>query len=172
MNRKKLSVGLVVVLGCVAGACNRSSTSSTAPAFSSGDSSSVATRQTPRTDQEAVEEAIQRHLEENKGINMSAMEMRVSKVQINGDQAQADAEFRLKQGGTSMSMTYFLERHADGWLVIRNQPNSSGQFAHPPMDKIHSGAGSAASPAFPNVSDFLNRKSAEKSTATGAAHPQ
>jgi hypothetical protein len=55
-----------------------------------------------------------------------------------------------------MLITYFLERHVSGWLVIRNQPSNAGQFAHPPMDKIHSGA-SAATPnqELPDFSDFL-----------------
>jgi hypothetical protein len=55
-----------------------------------------------------------------------------------------------------MVMTYFLQRQGNGWLVVRDQP-SGGQFAHPPMDKTHSGAaaGQPTTPAMPDVSDFL-----------------
>ena len=68
--------------------------------------------------------------------------------------------FRLKQGGTGMVMTYFLQRHGNGWLVMRSQP-SDGQFVHPPMDKMHSGAAanpsSPAGSSVPDVSDFLRK---------------
>jgi hypothetical protein len=108
------------------------------------------------SDADAVRAAIEDHLRNNHGINMAAMDMTVDSVSINGDQAQANASFRLKQGGTGMVMTYFLQRQGNGWLVVRDQP-SGGQFAHPPMDKTHSGAaaGQPTTPAMPDVSDFL-----------------
>ena len=88
---------------------------------------------------------------------MSAMDMSVDSVRINGDQAQADAVFRVKQGGASMKMTYLLTRHANGWLVVKNQP-ADGQFVHPPMDKAHSGsAPPPADPSFPNFHDYLKQ---------------
>jgi hypothetical protein len=88
-------------------------------------------------DEAAIATAIERHLKENSGINMSAMDMAIDSISIQGDQAQANVTFRLKQGGTTMQMSYFLARHARDWLVLRNQPGE-GQFAHPPMDKTHS----------------------------------
>jgi hypothetical protein len=110
-----------------------------------------------RGDADAIRAAIEDHLRNDHGINMSVMNMSIDSVNVNGDQAQANAAFHLKQGGTGMTMTYFLERHANGWLVMRNQP-AGGQFVHPPMDKVHSGmSGSAAPPEseVPDVTDFL-----------------
>jgi hypothetical protein len=111
------------------------------------------------SDRDAIAQAIQRHLSNNKGIRMDAMDMNLTDVSINGDQAQANAEFRPKQGGGSMLMTYFLERHGGGWIVVRNQPGG-GQFAHPPMDRTHTGAapGSGQMP-MPDVNDFFKKKS-------------
>lgn len=126
------------------------------------------------SDNDAIAAAIQKHLESNKGINMAAMDMNVGQVNITGDQAQVDAEFRLKQGGTSMQMTYFLQRHAGGWIVLRSQP-AGGQFAHPPMDKIHSGiAADPAHPALPNISEFFKNapQNAPDSSASGRSAPQ
>jgi len=171
MNRVSSAVCLAVIVTCL-GACNNSSTNSTAPSPATTDSGSTSSPLKPRTDQEAIEQAIQQHLRDNKGINLSAMDVTISNIRINSDQAQADTEFRLKQGGTSMSITYFLERHADGWLVVRNQPSNAGQFAHPPMDKVHSGAASTGTPGFPDVTDFMNRKAAEKPAANGPARQQ
>ena len=110
------------------------------------------TRPAPANDNDAIAAAIRAHLAGNSSINMAAMEMTVTQVNITGNQAQADAEFHLKQGGTSMQMIYFLQRHANGWIVSRSQP-SGGQFAHPPMDKTHSGLGGA--PAHPKIEDFF-----------------
>jgi hypothetical protein len=87
---------------------------------------------------------------------MAMMNMNLTDVSINRDQAQANAEFRLKQGGTSMLMTYFLERHAGGWIVIRNQPGG-GQFAHPPMDQTHTGPAPPQMP-MPDVNSFFFNK--------------
>ena len=118
---------------------------------------SSATQPLSGSDADAVRAAIEDHLRNDHGINMSAMEMTVDSVGVKGDQAQANAAFHLKQGGTGMTMTYFLERHADGWLVMRSQPGD-GQFVHPPMDKNHSGMATNAAappPGMPDITDFL-----------------
>ena len=134
------------------------SMNSSAPASSAGGGSMSATSAPPQvagSDDDAIRAAIKDHLRNNHTINMAAMDVSVDSVSVNGDQAQANAAFHLKQGGTGMTMTYFLERHANGWLVMRSQP-SNGQFVHPPMDKVQSGAGtSSATPGMPDVSDFL-----------------
>jgi hypothetical protein len=118
-----------------------------------------------QTDRDAIAEAIRKHLAGNSTINMAVMDMDVSQVNVNGDQAQASADFRLRQGGTSMQMTYFLERHAGTWIILRSQP-AGGQFAHPPMDKTHSGAASDQThPALPNIHEFF--KNAPPAGAAG-----
>jgi hypothetical protein len=111
------------------------------------------------SDRDAIKAAIEQHLSANSGINMSVMYMTLSKVTITGDEAQADTEFRLKQGGTSMQITYKLERRAGNWAVS-DQPNG-GEFAHPPIDKTD--PGSASSPTtetMPDVSEFFKNRPA------------
>lgn len=162
-------VAAVTIFGViVTGGCSKSSPSAREGGGASSDSNFssghiVATNSAPQqasgSDADAVRAAIEDHLRNDHGINMSVMEMSVDSVQINGDQAQANTAFQLKQGGTKMVMTYFLERHANGWLVLRSQP-SGGQFVHPPLDKVHSGAAAnpapSSAPAMPDVTDFLN----------------
>jgi len=112
-----------------------------------------------------VTQAVQEHLRSNKGINMSAMDMTVDSVTIDGDRAQANATFKVKGGGATMAMVYSLERHGNGWLVLKSQP-SNGEFVHPPMDKIHSGAATPNAPSTsgtPNVTDFLKGQPSTKS---------
>jgi hypothetical protein len=161
-------IGLVVSL--LAGGCNKGATSPSGQSISPGATDTAtptsAASAVSQSDRDAIAEAIQKHLAGNKGINMAAMDMSVDSVTINGDQAQANAAFRLKQGGTGMVMTYFLQRHADGWLVMRSQAGD-GQFVHPPMDKAHSGAGANPSGSqgtgMPDVTDFLKNHPAQKS---------
>jgi len=112
-----------------------------------------------------VTQAIQEHLRDNKGINLSAMDMTVDSVAIDGDRAQANATFRVRGGGATMEMVYSLERHGAGWLVLKSHP-SNGEFVHPPMDSAHSGAAAPASPTppgTPDVTDFLKNQPAPKS---------
>jgi hypothetical protein len=88
------------------------------------------------SDKDAIRASIAQHLKENSTLNMAAMDMDVRQVTINGDRAQAQVEFRLKQGGTSMQVVYNLERRDGVWSVLKGEP-AGGQIAHPPMDKEH-----------------------------------
>ena len=62
--------------------------------------------------------AVERHLSKRTDLEMSSMDLSVDRVEINGDQAEAEIGFTAK-GNTeaAMSMTYSLRRTADGWEV-------------------------------------------------------
>jgi hypothetical protein len=115
-------------------------------------------------DSDSVTQAVEDHLRTNKGINMSAMDMTIDSVSVDGDHAQANATFRVKGGGAAMAMVYSLGRRGNGWLVLKSQP-SNGEFIHPPMDKVHSRSASTA-PAppsgVPDVTEFLKSHSSPK----------
>jgi len=155
---------LILALGW-ASACNKAASPTPPPQQPQSSASPVpaapsAAAPSPAAtgDEASVRKAVEDHVRNNPGINISAMDMSVDGIKINGDQAQANATFRLKQGGTSMTMTYSLTRNADGWLVVKNQPGE-GQFAHPPMDKTHSGAmPDSANPSFPDFRDFIKKQ--------------
>jgi hypothetical protein len=169
--KRWLPVLLIGLTWALAGGCSKtSSTSGGNPAASSpinDISATAAPADAPaQNDHDAIAQAIRKHLASNSTINMAVMDMDVSQVNVNGDQAQANADFRLKQGGTTMQMTYFLERHAGTWIILRSQPGG-GQFAHPPMDKAHSGmASNQAHPAIPNIHEFF--KNAAPAGGTGS----
>jgi len=111
-------------------------------------------------DAQAIRSAIEAHVRNDQSIKLDMMDMSVDSVSVNGNQAHAEAAFHLKQGGTGMAMTYFLEKTADGWVVTRSQP-SDGQFVHPPMDGTHSGMQpSTGDPALPDLTDFLKKQPA------------
>ena len=151
-----LTLAAAFVGGCTKNSQPPSNGSDAAGSPSIGASAQSSAPQTAGSDADAVRAAIEDHLRNDRSVNMDAMNMTVDSVSINGDQARANASFRIKQGGSGMAMTYFLQRQGKGWLVTRSQP-SDGQFVHPPMDQVHSGAAASppAKPAMPDVSDFL-----------------
>lgn len=131
-----------------------SASSSTAP-----NSSGVST-----SDADGIRAAIEDHLSGNRGLNMSAMDMVVDSVSINGDQAQAHASFHVKNGGaTGMTMQYFLQRHGNGWIVTNGQP-ADGNTQLPPPGAARPGANSTQSaPSMPDVQSFFKDHPAPKS---------
>jgi hypothetical protein len=86
------------------------------------------------SDQDAVRAAIENRLSERLHLNMSAMTHKVKSLSIRGDQAVAQVEFSLKNGGPSMQVEYGLERQNGKWTVVSSQPMGSGQFNHPMAD--------------------------------------
>jgi hypothetical protein len=166
----RVSISLLILAIASTMGCNGNDQPAPVPAMSpQSDFSSAAPLSAgppaSATETDSVKQAVEDHLRTNKGINMSAMDMTVDSVSVDGDRAQANATFRVKGGGAAMSMIYSLERHGNGWLVLRSHP-SNGEFVHPPMDRIHSGAASAdpappASPT-PDVTEFLKSHSSPK----------
>lgn len=164
------SLGLAAVLaaGCSKSGQAGQAPPSTASAPNAKDSTSalpapVSGSPASGRDIDLIRQAVEDHVRNDRGISMSAMDMSVDSVSVNGDQAQANATFRVKQGGASMAMVYSLQRSGKGWLVVNGQP-SDGQFVHPPMDKTHSGMSTSPSvPAMPDVHDFLEKHPAANS---------
>lgn len=156
----RLMVMAAVLVAFGASGCSKANQ----PATSSGaapidtSSSGVAPSAIPQAsgpDADAIRSAIEQHVRNDRSINMGVMDMTVDAVNVTGDQAQAEAAFRLKQGGTGMAMTYFLQRQASGWVVTRSQP-SDGQFVHPPTGGAPSGmAPDSGASGMPDVTDFL-----------------
>jgi hypothetical protein len=107
------------------------------------------------SDRDLVRHAIENHVQNDRHINLSAMDMTVDQVNVKGDRAQASVAFRARQGGATMAMTYLLERQGNGWQVIKGQP-ADGQFVHPPIDQAD--PGTSPSPSvhpMPDVQDFF-----------------
>jgi len=85
-----------------------------------------------RDEKEAIAAGIRQHVTSMSGLRMDAMELELSQVTVNGDHAEAVAEFRPKQGpaGTSLQVRYQLEKRSGSWVVLSGQP-AGGQTSHP-----------------------------------------
>ena len=74
------------------------------------------------SDQDAIRAGIDKHLSGLAGMNMSAMDLEVKQVTINGDHATAQVEFHAKQGTATMQVDYTLDRQGAEWNVVSSQP--------------------------------------------------
>jgi len=174
VNPCRLSIALVLAAVCNFGCSEKSqSTAQNPPPVATGPASSAATPASgpaAGSDEAAIKAAIDRHLRENSGINLSAMDSHVDSISIQGNEAKANVTFSLRQGGTSMTMEYRLTRKGNDWVVERSQPGG-GQFAHPPLDKTHSGtAGNATPPGTPDLRRFYKDGSAATPSPTPSSN--
>jgi len=107
---------------------------------------------------DAIRAAILQHLTGIGTLNMSAMDMDIRSVAINGNQAHAEVEFRPKTGGgapgTGMQVSYNLEKRDGAWVVLKSQ-TGGGMMQHPTTNQnphnttdVHNG--------MPNFNDILN----------------
>jgi hypothetical protein len=125
------------------------------------------------SDNDAIRAGILQHLNGVGTLNMSAMEMDIRSVSINGNQAHADVEFRPKTGappGAGMQVSYNLEKRDGAWVVQKTQP-AGGMIQHPDPNKnphqnqdVHSGT-------LPNFSDIVNPGGAPAQGALPPGHP-
>ena len=165
MNSRFAALALVAIVALATGCSKNSAPVATAdnaaPPSATAAPQSSAPGAVSTSDAAGIRAAIEDHLRANRGLNMDGMDMVVDSVAINGDQAQAHASFHVKNGGaTGMTMQYFLERHANGWIVTNGQP-ADGNMQLPPG---HPGANSTQSgPSMPDVQSFLKDHPAPKS---------
>ena len=86
-----------------------------------------------RAESDAIRDGIRQYLGSLNTLNLSAMDMNVTNVKIDGAQARADVEFTAKTGGrpgTGMKISYSLEKHGDQWLVVKKNA-IGGTIDHP-----------------------------------------
>jgi len=125
------------------------------------------------SDNDAIRTGIMQHLMAVGTLNISAMEMDIRSVSINGNQAHAEVVFRPKAGapaGAGMQVAYNLEKRDGAWVVQKTQSNG-GMIQHPDPNKnprqnkdVHSGS-------LPNFSDIVNPAGAPAQGALPPGHP-
>lgn len=125
------------------------------------------------SDNDAIRAGILQHLNGVGTLNMSAMEMNIRSVSINGNQAHAEVEFRPKTGapsGAGMQVSYNLEKRDGVWVVQKTQP-AGGMIQHPDPNAnphqnpdVHSGS-------LPNFSDIVNPAASPAQGALPPGHP-
>jgi len=102
-------------------------------------------------DKEAIRAGIIQYLGSLNSLNVSAMDINVTQATVNGNQAQAQVEIRLKNGppdGASMNLSYTLEKRGTEWVVVKSQP-TGGTMQHPAPGAMPPGG---LPPGHPDVS--------------------
>jgi len=125
------------------------------------------------SDNEAIRAGIMQHLTGVGTLNMSAMEMDVRSVSINGDQAHAEVVFRPKTGappGAGMQVAYNLEKRDGAWVVQKSQ-SVGGMIQHPDPNKIPHQNQDVHSGSLPNFNDIVNPAGAPGQAALPPGHP-
>ena len=110
------------------------------------------------SDADAIRSGINQHLASLKTLNLGAMDMNITNVSIQGNQAQAQVEFKPKTGGpqgAGMQVAYSLEKQNGLWVVQNTQP-AGGSIQHPaPGENPHMNSTSPSSGSMPNFRDLV-----------------
>jgi len=77
----------------------------------------------------SIRTAIQAHLAHQGSLNLQAFDTDVKQVNIEGDHAQAQVEFRVKGGPGAMQLTYSLEKREGAWSVIESDASPISEHA-------------------------------------------
>ena len=126
-----------------------------------------------QNDSDAIRAGILQHLTSVGTLNISAMQMDIRSVAVNGNQAHAEVEFRPKTGapqGAGMQVAYNLEKHDGVWVVLKTQP-LGGMIQHPdPTQNPHQNQ-DVHSGSLPNFSEVLKPGAAPAQGALPPGHP-
>jgi hypothetical protein len=98
--------------------------------------------------------AIEAHLAQKGTLNLKAFDTVVKQVALQGDRAQAQVEFHVKNGPGMMQLTYALQKTSGTWAVVESNPVNA-DFSHPSLDSTQSPTGGAPAGSNPIVSDAL-----------------
>lgn len=78
----------------------------------------------------AIRSAIRAHLAHNANLDSNAFDTQVKRVTFQGDRAQAEVEFHVKNGSGVMQLMYSLAKQNGAWSVTESTPMGSN-FSHP-----------------------------------------
>ena len=124
-------------------------------------------------DQDAIRASIEKHLASRADLNLGAMDREVKQITVNGDQATAQVEFRLKQGGGNMQVNYALAKQGGEWTVLVSQPATGGQLSHPRMDQPLPNAPQSNAPGtLPSFDNLLRNGPSNGGNSPPAEHPR
>ncbi len=124
---------------------------------------------------DAIRAGIMKHLSSLNTLNLSGMDMNVTNVNIQGNQATAQVEFRPKSGapaGASMQVSYALTKQGADWVVVKNE-GVGGAINHPaPGANPHLQNNPAgATGNMPNFQDLLQPGKASTGGSLPPGHP-
>lgn len=127
------------------------------------------------TDKDAIRAGISQHLAALSTLNLSAMDMDVNDIDIQGLQARAQVTFRPKNGapaGSGMQVAYQLEKRNSAWVVVKTEA-AGGMIAHPVTNaNPHAQPGSDSMHGnLPNFRDMLPPSNPQSGGALPPGHP-
>lgn len=126
------------------------------------------------SDEDAIRTGINQHLASLKSLNLDAMDMNITNVSIQGNQAQAQVEFKPKTGGpqgAGMNISYALEKQNGVWVVQNSQP-IGGSMQHPgPGENPHQNSNSPSSDSMPNFRELVPGNDNGNSKQLPSGHP-
>jgi hypothetical protein len=105
---------------------------------------------------DAIRTAIQAHLAHNGNLSLNSFDTEVKQVKFDGDHAQAQVEFHVKNGPGTMQLTYALTKRDGVWSVVESTPAGSN-FSHPPLDKSQAPAAGGPASGGPDVFRALDK---------------
>jgi len=110
------------------------------------------------SDADAIRAGINQHLSSLKTINLGAMDMNVISFSIQGNQAQAQVQFKPKNGapqGAEMQVSYTLQKQNGLWVVQNTQP-AGGSIQHPgPGENPQPNSTTPSTGTMPNFRDLV-----------------
>ena len=98
--------------------------------------------------------AIEAHLAHKGTLNLQAFDTVVKQVTIQGDRAQAQVEFHVKNGPGMMQLTYALQKNGGNWAVVESNPVNA-DFSHPSLNSTQPPAMGAPTGSDSVVSDAV-----------------
>ena len=122
-------------------------------------------------DSDAIRAGILQHLTSVGTLNISAMDMDIRSVAVAGNQAHAEVEFRVKNGGPQsggMQVAYDLERRGGSWVVLKSQP-TGGAMRHP-VTSQNPGANQPIH-SMPNFNELINPPAVPGQATVPPGHP-
>jgi hypothetical protein len=140
-------VAFLVVVASLATGCNK-----TAGPVSTNTTSVGTVQSGSETSEVSIRTAIQAHLAHQGNLNLDAFQTDVKQVTIQGDHAQAQVEFHVKDGPGVMQLTYSLEKRDNAWEVVESEP-ASGNFSHPALGQGQTPNAGGVSPPVDPMSD-------------------
>jgi len=124
------------------------------------------------TPTDAIRAAIDAHIARNGNLRRDSFDTEVKQVTLDGDRAQAQVEFRAKNGPGAMQLTYSLEKRSGAWVVAESTPNGSN-FSHPtagmPVQKT--GEASVGEPSVFQVLDKMHDRPDTGAVTLPPGHP-
>jgi hypothetical protein len=88
----------------------------------------------------ALRNAVVKHIASMNGLNINNMIITVTKAAIQGDQAEANVDIRAKDSDPSapaMQLVYEMQKQGGEWVVLKTQP--SGGMQHPGPGEMSQG---------------------------------